>query len=302
MRVLLRFFSGTGNTRLCASFLANSLQKRGHKVDLIDGKEEVDVSSYDLIGLGYPIHAFNAPKTFVNVIKKMPKAEKDYFIFKVSGEPFAINNSSSCTIARIMKKKGYRKVGEKHFLMPYNIIFRYKDPIMKQMRLFLPPLCEAYASDLLEGNAEKIKYGFFSRLATFFFKVEWAAPFVNAPFVRFSKKKCVRCMKCLNDCPEQAIYLNKKDKLKIHATKCAMCMRCTLHCPTNAIAFGLLNPWKVSGDFGYAKLLDNKEVDPDYINGKTKGYFKKFNKYYDRQRAYLAKHGIEDPVVAYLSK
>ena len=265
------------------------------------GKEVPDVSAYDLIGIGYPIHAFNAPKTFVKTVKSLPKANKDYFFFKVSGEPFAINNSSSVTLARILRRKGYKKVGEKHFLMPYNIIFRYKDEIAKQMVLYLPALCKAFVDDLLENKAETIKYGFFSRLATFFFKIEWIAPFVNAPLVHFNKR-CVKCNKCLNDCPEQAIYLNKKGKFRIHATKCAMCMRCTLHCPTNAIAFGIMNPWKVNGDFGYARLLKDEAVNPDYINHQTKGYFRKFNKYLDKQKAMLEQHGIENPVEAYLAK
>ncbi len=302
MRVLLRFFSGTGNTRLCAFFLGEEFKRLGHDVTLVEKDEDIDVDSFDLLGIGYPIHAFNAPKTFVRQIKKLPKAKKDFFIFKVSGEPFRINNSSSATIARILRRKGYSKVGEKHFLMPYNIIFRYKDPVMKQMRMFLPPLCKAYADDLLEGKAEAIRYGFFSRLATFFFKIEWIAPFVNDPFVCFSKKKCTRCMKCLNACPEHAIYLNKKGRLRIHATKCAMCMRCTLNCPVDAITFGIMNPWKVGGGFHYDKILVDDSIEANYINENTKGYFKKFNKYFNRQRTYLKERGIEDPTKDHLSK
>ena len=301
MRILLLYFTGTGNTRLCASFLAKEFKEKGHEVDLCESKEIPDVTSYDLLGIGYPIHAFNPPKSFVKTVRKFPAANKDYFFFKVSGEPFAINNSSSSPLARILKKKGYRKVGEKHFLMPYNIIFRYKDEIAKQMALYLPALCKAYVEDILVGKAESIKYGFFSRLATFLFKIEYIAPPLNAPFVRFGKK-CVKCNKCLRDCPEQAIYLNKKGKYKIHPSKCVMCMRCTLYCPQNAIVFGFMNPWKVSGDFKYGKLLKDEAVNPDYINASTKGYFRKFNKYFDKQKALLKAHDIEDPIEAYLAR
>lgn len=301
MKILLFYFTGTGNTRLCASFLADEFKSKGHDVDLCEGKEIPDIDGYDLLGIGYPIHAFNAPKPFLKAVKALPKASKDYFIFKVSGEPFAINNSSSATLARILRRKGYRKVGEKHFLMPYNIIFRYKDEIAKQMALYLPALCKAYVEDLLEGKAESTKYGFFSRLATFFFKIEYLAPPLNAPFVRFGKR-CVKCGQCLRDCPEQAIYLNKKGKYKIHPSKCAMCMRCTLFCPQNAIVFGFMNPWKVNGDFRYGKLLEDESVNPDYINESTKGYFRKFNKYFKKQKALLEAHGIQNPVDAYLDK
>lgn len=302
MRILLRYFTGTGNTRLCAAFLADAFKEAGHVVDFAEGDALFDPADYDLIGLGYPIHAFNPPLTFLKQVKAIPKAKKDYFIFKVSGEPFRLNNSSSAKIASIMKKKGYRKIGEKHFLMPYNIIFRYRDSVMKQMYLYLPAIAKAYAQDLLAGKAESIKYGPATRATSFLFRIEWIAPAVNAPLVSFRKKKCIACDKCLKDCPQEAIYKNKKGELKIHPSKCAMCMRCTLNCPVDAIRFGILNPWKVTGGFNYPKLLKNESIDPNYINKDTKGYFRLFNKYFDKQRAMLKAHGIEDPVESYRSR
>ena len=302
MRILLRYFTGTGNTGLCATFLADAFKEAGHVVDFAVGDASFDINQYDLIGLGYPIHAFNPPQIFLKQVKAMPEAKKDYFIFKVSGEPFWMNNSSSAWIASIMNKKGYHKIGEKHFLMPYNIIFRYKDPVMKQMYLYLPALTKAYVQDLLGGKAETIRYGLPSRVFAFLFRVEWIAPWVNAHLVFFRKKKCISCDKCLRDCPQQAIYKTDKGTLKINPNKCAMCMRCTLNCPVDAIRFGIMNPWKVTGGFNYPKLLQSEAIDPNYINANTKGYFRLFNKYFDRQRAMLKDHGIKDPVEAYRSR
>lgn len=306
MKILLLSFSGTGNTNLCASFLSESFLSKGHEVKQLSYTHEreipPDIPSYDLIGIGYPIHAFNVPKTFFRFLKKLPPVKKKkFFIFKVSGEPFAVNNASSAKLVSILSKKGYELVGEKHFLMPYNIIFRYKDSIAKQMRLYLPALCEAYVRELLEGNAEKIRYRFYQRIISFLFRIEYIAPNINGPLVH-QRKNCTHCLACLKSCPMGAIYQNKKGKIRVHGSKCVLCMRCTYNCPENALSFGLFVPWQVNGPYRYRALLEDKTVEPEYIHHQTKGYFRNFNKYFDRQKALLERLGIENPIAAYRAK
>ena len=306
MKILLLVFSGTGNTALCARFLSEEFVKNGHEVKQIhyrhDSQMPESVDEYDMVGIGYPIHAFNIPKTFYRFLKTMPEAEhKPLFIFKVSGEPFALNNASSASIVGKLKRKGYVICGEKHFLMPYNIIFRYKDPLAKQMRLYLPALCKAFVMELLEGDAEKIKYRLYQRTISFLLRIEYIAPNVNGPLVH-ARKNCTHCKTCLNACPMGAIYLNKKGKIKVKGSKCVLCMRCVYHCPENALAFGLFAPWQVNGAYPYASLLKDPSIEPEYVNKKTKGYFRLFNKYFDKQKALLERLDIPNPVEDYLSK
>ena len=306
MKILLLYFSGTGNTTLCARFLADSFKSHGHEVSEFNYRKDeefpLDFSSYDMIGIGYPIHAFNIPKTFFRFLKKLPKVEKmPLFIFKVSGEPFALNNASSAKIVHVLQKKGYFLAGEKHFLMPYNIMFRYRDSIAKQMRIYLPLLCDVFVQDLLDEKAEKIKYRVWQRIVSFLLRIEYIAPNINGPFCH-SKKNCTHCMKCLKACPMGAIYQNKKGKMKVHGSKCVLCMRCVYHCPENAWAFGMFIPWQVNGAYPYEKMLEDRDIAPEYINHQTKGYFKLFNKYFDKQKALLKEHGIENPIESYLDK
>lgn len=306
MKILLYTFTGTGNTELCGNFIADSFKKEGHEVVHFvydsDKKFKEDINDYDLIGFGYPIHAFNTPEVFYKFIKSLPKVEnKPYFIYKVSGEPFALNNSSSHHFVKVLKKKGYQKIAEKHFLMPYNIIFRYKKEIAKQMYLYLPSLAELFVKEILNNDNELIKYGFWTKAISFLFRIEWIAPRINAPLVS-ANKKCTKCGLCIDKCPTKAIHLNKKGKIRIYGSKCAMCMRCAFNCPSNAIRFGFLNPWKVNGSYHYNSLAKDETVNPDYINKNTKGYFKNFNKYFDKQIMLLEKYEIDNPIRNYLDK
>ena len=53
----------------------------------------------------------------------------------------------------------------------------------------------------------------------------------------------------------------------------------------------------------YARqIVDNKDISPEYINHNTKGYFKKFNKYFDTQKQLLEKYNIPNPIDNYFSK
>lgn len=299
MKILLLTFTGTGNTKLCGDFIMEHFVNMGHEVIHYVYNSKVplkeDIRDFDMIGLGYPIHAFNTPEIFYKWVKSFPKVDdhKPYFIYKVSGEPFHFNDASSHHFVKVLKKLGYNKISEKHFLMPYNIVFRYKDEIAKQMYLYLKPLTELYVKEILAGDYEVIKYRFDKKLLSLVLRIEWLAPKINAPLCRVNKKKCTNCNMCMNNCPMGAIYINKKGRIRLKSSKCSMCMRCAFNCPMDAFRFGILNPWRVNGSYKYKELANNEDINPCYINKNTKGYFKKFNKYFDRQNALLDKYGIE---------
>ncbi|MBO4541353.1 MAG: flavodoxin family protein, partial [Bacilli bacterium] len=92
MRILLLTFSGTGHTALYAKAIQERFQEKGHEavsyLYRYDQPLTEDIESFDMLGIGYPIHAFNVPEAFNRFLKNLPKANKPYFIFKVSGEPF----------------------------------------------------------------------------------------------------------------------------------------------------------------------------------------------------------------------
>ena len=305
MKILLISFSGSGHTTLCGQYIKKHYEELGHEVDYYIYKHDIpftyDPNNYDLIGFGYPIHAFNAPEAFCAFIKKLPKLKekKKYFIFKVSGEPFCFNNASSYHIYLKLKRRKYELYAEKHFLMPYNIMFRYKDSIAKQMYLYLDALTKAYVMEMENNEPEKIWYAPWHVVWSFLLRIEWIAPRINCLFVSVNQKKCVKCNKCINECPTGSVYINRKGKIRLKARSCAMCMRCAMYCPKDAFRYGFMNLWKVNGPFQYESLKKNKEVEPEYINKDTKGYFKLFNKYFNKQKSLLEKYNIPNPIEEY---
>ena len=301
---LIYAFSGTGNSLLLANFLKENLEAKEVKVDIYSIrfpiKDVPDPTKYDMIGLCYPIHGFNAPKPFFKFLQqflvKLPAKSKQFFIAKQSGEPFKVNSASSSKIVRLMKKKGYELIQEKHFLLSYNIIFKYPDNLRKQMYLYTRTLAKCFVDDLFKNEHPRIKYGCGYRFLSWLFRIEWLAGPLNCKLMHSKKKICTKCGLCVRNCPTGALYFNKKGRIRAHH-QCCICMACAFHCPVDAMRTGILNPWRVNGpSFRYKELEKNTELKGDHVNKLTRGYFKHFRKYYRAQNEIIRQHGYEIPV------
>lgn len=281
-KVIIYFFSGTYNTRYVAEKYAESFTKVGCSVTLCDvtaKSQFVAPDEFDLVGLGYPIHAFNCPELFYKFVKNANIVGKDYFIFKVSGEPLPLNDGSSHLIVRKLAKNNCLLVGETHFLMPYNIMFRHDDGLVAQMVFYAEKLAEGNVNELMNGQAPRIEHTFWSRVVSFLFRIEWFGAKLNG-FFYHADSKCVKCGKCVNNCPTCNIKA-KSDRLEFGG-KCAMCMRCVLNCPIDAIHIGLFNGWKVSGAYDFDKICAKRFNRFDYITCDTQGWQKCYYEYFLR--------------------
>ncbi len=287
-KTIIFVFSGTGNTLRVANYFKEAFENREISTDIIQisrNEKMPDVSEYDCIGLGYPIHAFNTPAIFYDYIKKLPDSQqnKKCFVFKTSGEPFKINNSSSEKLFRLLKKKGYVPSNEIHILMPYNIIFRYPEGVAAQMDYYAHQMAKKETDCILKGVKTKIKHGIFSQFASFVFRIEQPAAKFNGKFYKANNEKCILCNRCVLNCPEKNI--NIKDGTITFGKKCSLCMRCAMNCPVDAINIGLLNKWKVNPPYDFEKL--KTQNTPFIIDKNTKGYFKNFLNYFEKAKNYI---------------
>ena len=104
MRVVLYVFSGTGNTLKVASLIKKYMNAdvTVYRVSEKSGNPP-PAEEFDLVGIGYPIHAFYAPEPILKFVKTLPEvAYRRAFIFKSSGEGLHLNDASSQKIIKIM--------------------------------------------------------------------------------------------------------------------------------------------------------------------------------------------------------
>lgn len=306
-KAIIYCFSGTGNTRRVSDMVAAELKNNGIEAEVFKVTREVylnkafpNPNEYDVIGISYPIYGFNAPLLVNKFVKKLNSAKNKQkaFIIKTSGEPFGFNNSSSQAIKRYLRHKKYDLTYERHYLMPYNIMFRYNDGLVKQMYLYAEQLSKVSAAKIANENKEVIHGNPMSLFANFVCKLVWLGGPICGITYHADNKKCIHCNKCVNNCPTKNISIDKNGKIKFGG-HCMMCCACSMNCPTNAINMGIMNGWKVNKPYPFEKVVSDQEVSANFINPQTKGYFKKFNKYYAKTDKELLSFGLVPPRVNY---
>lgn len=282
MKILLIYYTGTFNTRYLANKIASRFIRQGDAVNLIEidcNTVPADTSGYDLIGFSYPIYGFNSPAPFNRYVKKLNfrKGQK-YFIFKNSGETYAVNNASSRILIKRMNKFKAYLAGEYHFVMPYNIHFPYERDFIRQIFKENEKLTDIMMYNLRNGIVEEIKSNFIYNFLAFLVSIQKIGGNVNSFLYRVDKKKCIGCGKCVKSCPRQNIYV-KNGLVKFHH-RCDMCMRCSFFCPADAVKIGFLNGWKVNGDYGLESIENDRSPFTPYITGNSRGFYRCFIKHF----------------------
>ena len=283
-KILICYFSATGNTKMVVEKFAEELRINGAEVELHkieDEKFEYNLADYDALGIGYPIHGFNAPANVVQFAKMLPKLEgkKKLFIVKTSGEPLKINNISSYKVVSILKHKNYNLANEYHYVMPYNMIFRHSDAMAYKMWNTASRLIPIDAKEVINNVPAKLSRVFMGHTLAWIMRAEhWGGRLIGRGYK--VTDKCLKCQKCVRECPTHNItFENGKFKF---GNKCLICTRCSFNCPVNAIKIGMLEGWKVNGAYNF------NNPDDDYQKS-HKNYCKRaYKKYFERSEAKIA--------------
>lgn len=280
MKIAVFYFSGTGNTRKVALAYKENFEVTGNECDLFELplKQKVDITGYDLVGVGYPIHSFNAPQLVLQFAKSLPKVKlkkgeqpKRAFIFKSSGEPVKMSRVSSLKLIGILKRKGLAVKNEYQYVMPYNMIFRHTDHMAYTMWETAKKLIPIDCNDILNGVERKEKKMPFGHFFAWVLRVEHGGAHLIGVAYK-ANKNCIGCGICAKNCPVGNIKM-KNGKPRFGG-KCTICARCSFHCPKDSIKIGLLNGWRVNGEYSF------KDGDPNERNGHEKYCKKAYDRYF----------------------
>lgn len=260
-KVLIYYFSGTGNTRKIAREYEKAFRAHGIEPTLRELSHRApvktdDAEEYDRIGIGYPIHAFNAPKIVLELCKALPKRDasrsfKYTFVFKTSGEPVRMSDASSIKTVKLLNRRGYSIANEYQYVMPYNIIFRHTDAQAYKMWQTAQALVPLDVEDII-NFVPSLKFPnkpFLGGAAAWLLRIEHGgARLIGRGFK--ATNACINCGLCVKDCPAENIRVGKNGKIEFGG-KCMLCMRCVFECPKNAIVPGILKKWTVNGDYSF---------------------------------------------------
>lgn len=276
-KCLLIFYTGTGNTKYITNKLAPKLEEESFEIAIYQinplNLETLDLSKYDIVGVGYPIYGFNMPGIVHKFFKKQRfKEGQRVFVYKNSGETYSTNDSSSLALSRILKRQKAILTNEYHFMMPYNIHFRYDDNLIKEMLDMDEKLLKILVKEIKDEIPNVKKYKLINNLINYPLRLTYIGGNINVLFYKVKKDKCIKCGLCIKNCQTNNIYFDKNGNVKFHS-HCIMCMNCTLNCPKDAIRMGLFDSWRVNKPYNFSEI-EKIQLEKPVITENTKGFFK----------------------------
>ncbi len=250
-KLLIYYFSGTGNAKNAAYWIKEVADKRGIEYILINIDRFKDfkipeITPNTLIGFCSATHGFNMPPIFLKFLFKFPRNKNvDTFILNTRGGlkmsrlflP-GLSGVAQFLPALILILKGYKIVGMQPLDLPSNWILLHpglKKQVIDSIFIRCKRIVKSFANNMFDG---KKKY---KALLSFPFDILLAPIAVGYYFIgRFflaktliSTNECNQCNLCIEKCPVEAIkFVNYK---LFWSYKCESCMRCIQTCPQKAI-------------------------------------------------------------------
>lgn len=279
MKMVLYYFSGTGNTRfIVEKFLEKAVQTGqrlagsagpGSETLLVPVEQALQdgvvIEPDTIFGIGFPVYDLMPPDIVLSFTRLLPEARpgQSAFVFSTyTSFPLDANRY----VIELLQQKGYRVVAEQSFKAPGAVAYVYANPELPVVRgeaVFgkgTDRTIEAFILQILRGvrtTAPDIRirphplrkfHQAFSRLVmgTLFYRNLCVSA------------ECTGCGLCVKNCPSANLSLENGLLRVLDANGCLRCMRCVVRCPVRAINF---TSARRRGDYTRStiEMLYNKE-------------------------------------------
>ncbi|MCK5130427.1 MAG: EFR1 family ferrodoxin [Clostridiales bacterium] len=248
MRLVLFYFSGTGNTRYIAHHLCNRLNESGYTakavsiegINFTDAQELIDNAS--AVGLAWPIYGSDLPNNMKQFIKAMPVVENKPLLTFCTQMLFS--GDGAVVMRHELEKKGYVQKWALQFNMPNNYVAAgvplkssadyalHEEKYLKTARKKIDIL-----ADSIIKKKDHIKQ------ATIF---NTLLAMSQRPFYKYIghnmvtkmfgvNDQCTGCKLCAQMCPMNVIKMEDDKAVYVNQEKCLACFRCSNFCPVSAI-------------------------------------------------------------------
>lgn len=237
MNIKIYYFSGTGNTAYIAARYKAGLLAGGHQCEISAMEEytlkgrEIDLSEYDLVGIGFPVHAMDAPRIVRDFISLLPISRTKYFLFKTAGDPF-MQGGSTRAIRLSLANKGFRLVHEALYHMPANMASRADETKINAITSVAVAKAKQAIEEILAGKKVVLPDSPSLRFVSRMNALEERGCRKGSHLWR-SNANCTLCGLCAIQCPTGNITVGE-GKLEF-GKKCIFCLRCWWNCPRKGI-------------------------------------------------------------------
>ena len=254
MKLVILYFSGTGNTDYVARYLARKLGSVPIEIELrsIERQPPETLGGFDVLAVGFPVYGCESPPFFQAYLARLaPGKGRGAFVFCTKGA--MAGNAVRRNLQRLVGR-GYLPLGGGSVGMPGSdgLALSGKESWMARSALRKDydhlkdaDRLSAQMSDVLSGLAAGSPVEAFhrplpwstsgvllDRLWAFLYRV-FADPF-RTQF--WADDRCQACGLCVRICPVDNVEM--RDGHPHFADHCVLCLRCLHNCPQEAIQIG----------------------------------------------------------------
>ncbi len=284
MKIIIYYFSGTGNTKIVTSLLQDAFVQIGHPCiivnieDILTNKKSFVDNEDVLIGLAYPIHGGDAPEILYDFVQHLPMGRmNNVFILNTAADFIHFNDATAKRLIKQLEWKDYPVNYERTIAMGCNFLFAYDDHLSKQLYQVAKDKVQHMRDELI---AEKKRLRPAGPILKAIAAIgHWGETLGARLYGRGLKSTdaCTLCGKCVRECPVGNIR-EENGKIRFN-WKCIWCMRCVYGCPTHAIKARIFRFTVIKQGYNIEKIIRNDTIKGDFIDEKTKGFYKHFYRY-----------------------
>lgn len=284
MKIMIVYFSGTGNTELISKKIGEEFENKRHSVELVSLEDEYQLMNIDfsdkIIGFGFPVYKFTFPDLFLKYFKMINEKGQNNpcFLFSTYARFTA---ESFYEFAKRLDKKRFKLIAEKSFKSPscgiaarkgekdfeYESVMYFEDDIHLKI--------ESFVKDIIYLSGKRnfsVKHSH-NPLSTLRLKIVKDIERTKYPKLQIDTEVCSVCGLCAKKCPDNNL-INRETHIEIaDESHCLHCLRCMNHCQSNAIVFGKLS----IGDNRYT-LHKRNELYKKAASGYREKYWPDFEK------------------------
>ncbi|MCX5819705.1 MAG: EFR1 family ferrodoxin [Deltaproteobacteria bacterium] len=242
-RMLVLWYSQTGQTRRHARHIGCILKGKGLAVDAFDMQEfdKNQLSNYDLIIVGTPVFYYDTPANVGEWLETIPSIKGTPVAAFVSfGGPEGNQHNASSHILKLLADKGGVPVGRDTF----RNIASYPTPNWSNPKQIsgqhLPNAAtfdqvRRFTADVMEritlGETISVGYEVSLREGLSWLPLVWLNKKAISKHT-VDAQKCIGCQTCVRKCPTKAINPSQQT---VDRDKCLACFGCLNNCPADAV-------------------------------------------------------------------
>ncbi len=245
MKILILYFSGTGNTYFAAKSIKESISSEQYiTLSPVETFNPERITDFDILMFGFPVYACRMPgflKSFTDKFA-LPKTKKMILFSTFAGMPCNAMQKA----ANYFSGRGFNVIYSKGLKLPGSDALTF----IKKKSLYAKKLLNKDFKKGIKSLTEGIKYAIYHDKSRFVIKknvflapVDFSMKLIKPIEHKLSGKlyaneKCTLCGICEAVCPVDNIKI--KNGKVIFKNNCVLCLRCITQCPAEAIQIGSL--------------------------------------------------------------